>query len=74
MSDFYQTGVVATFHKLGHPSLEDIESRLTRYAKERPIALVLPSLYSELSGEALTRIVEELKKVEYIKEIVVTLK
>jgi len=73
MADFYQTGVVATFHKLGHPSLEDIQSRLTRYAKDRPIALVLPSLYSELSGEALTRIVDELKRVEYIKEIVVTL-
>ncbi len=39
----------------------------------RPIALVLPSLYSEINGAALQTIVKELKKVEYIKDIVVTL-
>lgn len=73
MSDFYQTGVVPTLHRLGKDNLEEIESRLRRYAQDRPIALVLPSLYSELSGTALGGIVEELKKVQYIKEIVVTL-
>ncbi len=73
MSDFYQTGVVPTLHRLGKGNLEEVESRLTRYAQDRPIALVLPSLYSELAGVALSRIVEELKTVQYIKEIVVTL-
>jgi len=73
MPDFYQTGVVPTLHRLGKDNLEEIESRLTRYAQDRPIALVLPSLYSELAGTALGGIVEELKKVQYIKEIVVTL-
>lgn len=73
MSDFYQTGVVATLHRLGKSNFEEIESKLTRYALERPIALVLPSLYSELAGEALTRIVDQLKDVKYIKEIVITL-
>ncbi len=73
MSDFYQTGIVATFHRLGKFNLEKIESELTWYAQERPIALVLPSLYSELEGEALKGIVRELKEVKYIKEIVVAL-
>lgn len=73
MSDFYQTGVVATFHRLGKMDLERIEAELTWYAEERPIALVLPSLYSELEGDALKGIVRELKEVKYIKEIVVTL-
>ncbi|MEF9427022.1 MAG: glycosyl transferase [Candidatus Mariimomonas ferrooxydans] len=73
MADFHQTGVVATFHKLGKPSLEKIESELSWYAQERPIALVLPSLYSELEGEALKGIIRELKGVEYLKEVVVTL-
>ena len=73
MSDFYQTGAVATLHKLGKNNLEELESRLARYAQDRPIALVLPSLYSEINGAALQTIVNELKKVEYIKEIVVTL-
>ena len=46
---------------------------MTWYSQERPIALVLPSLYSELQGEALKGIVRELKTVKYIKEIVVAL-
>ena len=73
MSDFYQTGVVATFHRLTADNSETIEERLERYAAERPIALVLPSLYSELKGQALQSIVGELKKVRYIKEVVITL-
>ncbi|MBI5026977.1 MAG: glycosyl transferase [Nitrospirae bacterium] len=73
MSDFYQTGVVATFHRLGRVDLEKIEAELTWYTQERPVALVLPSLYSELEGDALKGIVRELKGVKYIKEIVVTL-
>lgn len=73
MSDFYQTGVVATFHRLGRVSIEKIEAELTWHASERPIALVLPSLYSELQGDALKGIVRELKGAKYIKEIVVTL-
>ncbi|BCB95432.1 glycosyl transferase [Dissulfurispira thermophila] len=73
MSDFYQTGIIATFHRLGKPSLEKIESELSWYASERPIALVLPSLYSELEGDALKEIVRELKEVRYISEIVVAL-
>lgn len=73
MADFYQTGVVATLHRLGRINLEKIEAELTWYAEERPIALVLPSLYSELEGDALKGILRELKEVKYIKEIVVTL-
>lgn len=73
MSDFYQTGVVATFHKLGSGNLEKIESELILYSRERPLALVLPSLYSELEGDALRNIIRELKKVEYVKEITITL-
>src|SRR5512135_1185454 len=73
MSDFYQTGVVATFHRLGLFNLEKLESELSWYAQERPIALVLPSLYSELQGDALKGIVRELKEAKYVSEIVVAL-
>jgi glucosyl-3-phosphoglycerate synthase len=73
MADFFQTGAVATFHRLGKIDLEKIESELTWYTQERPVALVLPSLYSELEGNALKGILRELKEVKYIKEITVTL-
>lgn len=73
MADFYQTGSIATFHKLGTDSLDDIEAKLIQDSQERPIALVLPSLYSELEGNALRNIVRELQGAAYIKEVVVTL-
>jgi glucosyl-3-phosphoglycerate synthase len=73
MADFYQTGVIATFHRLGSVDLDKIEAELSWYTAERPLALVLPSLYSELEGDALKGIIRELREVKYIKEIVVTL-
>jgi glucosyl-3-phosphoglycerate synthase len=73
MADFYQTGVVATFHRLGREDPAKIEAELSWYAEERPIALVLPSLYAELEGDALKGIVRELSEAKYIREIVVTL-
>lgn len=73
MSDFYQTGIITTLHSLGKPSLERIETELDHFAKVRPVALVLPSLYSEFEGPAMPRIVEELAKVKYLGEIVLVL-
>lgn len=73
MADFYQTGVVATFHRLGEAGIAKIEAELRWFGRERSIALVLPSLYSELEGEALKNIVSELKTADYVKEVIVTL-
>jgi glucosyl-3-phosphoglycerate synthase len=73
MADFHQSGVIATFHKLGKTNLKKIESELAWYSKERPIALVLPSLYSELEGDALKGIIGKLKDVKYLNEVIVTL-
>ncbi len=73
MGDFHQAGVMATFHKLGEPNLEKIEAELSWYSQDRPIALVLPSLYSELEGNALKGIIRLLKDVRYLKEVVITL-
>ena len=73
MSDFYQTGIITTLHQLGKPSLERLESELLGFSKIRPIALVLPALYSEFEGPAMPGIVQELAKVKYLNEIVLVL-
>lgn len=73
MSDFHQNGVVAVLHRLGRPNLEQLEAELQRDSAANPIALVLPSLYSELERPALKGIVETLKEVRYLNEIVVAL-
>lgn len=73
MGDFYQTGLVATFHRFGKKNLDQLESELKSFSERRPIALVLPSLYSELEGPALPGIIEELKQVKYLDQVVVTM-
>jgi len=73
MSDFYQTGVVTTLHQFGKPALERLEAELLNFSKVRPIALVLPALYSEFEGPAMPGIIQELSKVKYLNEIVLTL-
>ena len=71
MSDFFQTGAIATLHRLGQPNVPRIEQELRSFAEETPIALVLPCHVRELDTRALRHIVRELKNVDYIKQIVV---
>ncbi|MEG3768252.1 glycosyl transferase [Alteromonas sp. 14N.309.X.WAT.G.H12] len=73
MADFYQNGVVTTLHNLSRRPTEELEAELLRFAQKRPMALILPSLYSELEGEALPKIVTELTQVPYLSEIVIGL-
>ncbi len=73
MADFFQNGRVTTFHQLGDRPLADLETELRQFRKERPMGLVLPSLFSELEGPALGRIVDELTRVDYLDEIVIGL-
>jgi glucosyl-3-phosphoglycerate synthase len=73
VSDFYQTGVISTLHKLGRPSLERLEVEILEHSRARPIALVLPALYSEFEGPAMPRIVEEIAKVKYLQQVVLVL-
>lgn len=71
MSDFFQTGVVTTLHRLRPNSVERLEGDLERFSRNRPIGLVLPALYSEFQTPAMQRIVPEVKQVRYLQRIVV---
>jgi len=73
VSDFFQTGVVTTLHRLKPNSLERLEGDLERFSRSRPIGLVLPALYSEFETPTMQRIVSELRQVRYLQRIVVTL-
>ncbi|MEI6891894.1 MAG: alpha-amylase family glycosyl hydrolase [Pontiella sp.] len=73
MGDFYQHGVVTTLHQLTDRPVEAIEQDLIEFSKKRPMALLLPSLFSELEGPALSNIVDELMSVPYLEQIVVGL-
>ncbi|PCK08242.1 MAG: glycosyl transferase [Alteromonadaceae bacterium] len=73
MADFHQNGIVATLHNLSERPVEELEKELVGFSKIRPMALILPSLFSELEGEALPNIVEHLTQVPYLSRIVIGL-
>ena len=73
MSDFFQNGAITTLHRLQPNRLEAMENELLAFSKERPMALVLPSLYSELQGPALANIIDEISRVPYLNEIIIGL-
>lgn len=73
MGDFYQNGIITTLHNLSQRPVEELEGELLAFSRRRPMGLILPSLYSELEGAALPRIVDELTRVPYLGEIVIGL-
>ena len=74
MSDFHQSGVIATFHRLGAKyDLGAIEETLAEQGRHRPIALILPCLATELERPALKNILNHLKDVPYLRQVVVGL-
>ena len=73
MGDLFQNGVITTLHKLASRPLAEMESELLGFSRQRPMALVLPSLFSELSRPALSKILDQLNDVPYLEEIVIGL-
>ncbi|GAB4237512.1 MAG: cell wall biogenesis glycosyltransferase [Acidobacteriota bacterium] len=73
MADFQQARSITTLHRLGEPDLEWLEGQLQDYSRRRPVALVLPCLFSELEGEAIHGIVAELRRIPYISHIVLSM-
>ena len=73
MGDFHQNGCITTLHNLSRRPLAELESELLCFSQARPLGLILPSLFSELEGEAMPLILSELKQVPYLNQIVIGL-
>jgi glucosyl-3-phosphoglycerate synthase len=71
MSDFYQNGVITTLHRLGTAPPDAVDAELRQYSRINPVSLVIPCLVSELERPAIGRIVEQLREVDYLDEIVI---
>ena len=73
MGDFYQNGIITTLHNLGHRPVSEMHQDLIKFSRRRPMGLILPALFSELEGKALPLIINELKNVPYLNQIVIGL-
>src|SRR5262245_13898533 len=71
MADFFQTGHIATLHRLGQPNIRGLTEQLENFSLETPMALVLPCHIREVGTQALNGILRVLKTVTYIKQIIV---
>ena len=74
MADFHQTGAITTLHRLhrfGTPDLARLEDEIRVHAHTRPIALVLPCLFDELRDTAVKGIIETLRSVPYLHQVIV---
>jgi glucosyl-3-phosphoglycerate synthase len=73
VSDFYQTGLIATLHRLVEATPEPLERELEQFAAQAPLALVLPALQQDFLSPAMERILQELKGVRYADQFVLAL-
>ena len=73
MSDFIQNCRITNLQIINERALPDIESEIEIFSYDRKITLLLPSLYSEFTGEAMPRIIKILETVPYIHRLVLSL-
>src|SRR3989339_2261799 len=73
MADFYQTGMISTFHRFGNVDVGRMENELIEFNRHNPIALVLPCAASDLEAPAINKIIEGIKEIPYLNEVVVTM-
>jgi glucosyl-3-phosphoglycerate synthase len=73
VADFHQNGNIATLHNLRANDGAALTRELETFSTSRKISLILPSLFSELEGDALPRILDELAEVPYLHRIIIGL-
>ena len=73
MPDFVQQGLITTLHDLGAIKREQLESMLQRATQHYKIGLVLPVTASDMRAKPFANIVQELREVNYIDQIIVVL-
>jgi glucosyl-3-phosphoglycerate synthase len=73
VSDLAQAGLICTLQRLNDTHLPVLEAELELQSAIRSIALILPCHAGDLFQPALAHIVEELGRVRFLREVVVSL-
>ena len=73
MADFYQHARVPTLHHLAHADSSEREGEMLDWARDKPVALLLPALYAECERPALPRILEEVSQAGHISEVILSM-
>ena len=73
MGDFFQNGTIATLHDFDSRTTAELEAELKLFSAYRPMEIILPSLFSELEGDALPNIVEQIACTDYLNHVIIGL-
>jgi len=73
VSDFHQSGPVTALPRLLARPIGELEAQLRAHTRRFPVALVIPMVPSEMDRPALGRILAELKQVDYLDTLVISL-
>jgi glucosyl-3-phosphoglycerate synthase len=73
MADFWQNGPVCVLQRLKNRSVEDLDAEIRSIARRRKTVLLLPALFSEFETPAMPAIIAELRKVNYLHAVVLSL-
>ncbi|NNE73284.1 MAG: glycosyl transferase [Acidimicrobiales bacterium] len=73
MGDYFQNGVITTLPNLSDRPAAELAADLRTWGGDTPITLIIPSLYSELDGPALDRMVEIIAGLDYLDQIIIGL-
>jgi glucosyl-3-phosphoglycerate synthase len=73
MADFYQHARVPTLHHLAHADSSAREAEMLDWARNKPVALLLPALYAECERPALPRILEEVSQAGHVSEVILSM-
>ena len=78
MGSFYQNGIVANLHDFSYGTssagnYRKLENDLIKFSKVNPMELILPCLFSEITGDALPNIISEINQTKFLNHIVIGL-
>jgi glucosyl-3-phosphoglycerate synthase len=73
MSDFHQWGPVTALPRLREIPVQVLDDRIRALTPKFPVSLVIPMIPSEMDRPALAGILEELRQVDYLHSLVISL-
>jgi glucosyl-3-phosphoglycerate synthase len=73
MPDFIQHGLITTLHDLGTIDPRRLEAKLAQFTRFYKIGVILPVTASDMKAPPFARMVEQLKGIEFIDQILVVL-
>jgi len=73
LSDFWQHGPITTIHRFPGLKVSDLEVVVTGHSRERPAALLIPALASEMEGPAWPNLLAEIQRASFLDEVILAL-